>query len=201
MVAKTKPWAWLVLSFLILAANCIQHCVHGKPQLRCLYIFGDSYSDNGNNNDLLTSAKSNYLPYGIDFPQGPTGRFTNGKTAIDQIAELLGIQNFPPPFANSTDSFVPEGLNYASGAAGILFETGKHRVRRHEEVFNRLASKIGGPKKAKQHLKKCLYYLNIGTNDYIGNYFLPQFYDTSSTYTLEQYANILIEEYSTYIQG
>ena len=77
---------WLVLPFLLLSANYLKQCVSGKSQVPCVFIFGDSLSDSGNNNNLPTSAKSNYKPYGIDFPMGPTGRFTNGRTSIDIIS-------------------------------------------------------------------------------------------------------------------
>ena len=53
------------------------------PQVPCFFIFGDSLVDNGNNNGILTLARANYYPYGIDFPQGSTGRFTNGRTTVD----------------------------------------------------------------------------------------------------------------------
>ena len=55
----------------------------------CFFIFGDSLSDNGNNNNLVTKAKANYQPYGIDFPGGPTGRFTNGRNLVDIIGQYL----------------------------------------------------------------------------------------------------------------
>lgn len=54
-----------------------------------LWIFGDSLVDNGNNNFLNSIAKSNYFPYGIDFNRGPTGRFSNGKTFVDILGNLL----------------------------------------------------------------------------------------------------------------
>lgn len=57
------------------------------PQVPCYFIFGDSLVDNGNNNQLQSLARANYLPYGIDFPGGPTGRFSNGKTTVDVIGE------------------------------------------------------------------------------------------------------------------
>ena len=58
------------------------------PQVPCYFIFGDSLADNGNNNVLLTVAKANYKPYGIDFPGGlPTGRFSNGLNTVDFIGE------------------------------------------------------------------------------------------------------------------
>lgn len=64
-----------------------QTFVQGQQQVPCLFFFGDSQFDNGNNNNLLTLAKVNYPPYGIDFPGGPTGRFSNGQN----IADFLGI--------------------------------------------------------------------------------------------------------------
>lgn len=54
-----------------------------------LFIFGDSLIDNGNNNNLASLAKANYLPYGIDFDGGPTGRFSNGYTMVDTIGKQL----------------------------------------------------------------------------------------------------------------
>ena len=50
---------------------------------------GDSLVDNGNNNQLQSLARADYLPYGIDFPGGPFGRFSNGKTTVDAIGELV----------------------------------------------------------------------------------------------------------------
>nr|GMD16531.1 GDSL esterase/lipase At1g33811 [Ipomoea batatas] len=52
-------------------------------QVPCFFIFGDSLVDNGNNNGILTLARANYMPYGVDFPSGTTGRFTNGRTFVD----------------------------------------------------------------------------------------------------------------------
>lgn len=59
------------------------------PQVPCYFIFGDSLYDNGNNNDLVTEARANYPPYGIDFPDGPTGRFSNGRNIADVIGLFL----------------------------------------------------------------------------------------------------------------
>jgi len=43
-------------------------------------------------------------------------------------AQLLGFENFIPPFANTSGSDTLKGVNYASGAAGILPESGTHMV-------------------------------------------------------------------------
>ena len=60
----------------------------GRPaseMVPAMFVFGDSLIDNGNNNDLPSFAKANYFPYGIDFSDGPTGRFSNGYTMVDEI--------------------------------------------------------------------------------------------------------------------
>lgn len=203
MACETKTW--LVMVLLFLAANYLQDCVHGVSQVPCLFIFGDSLSDSGNNNELPTSAKSNYRPYGIDFPLGPTGRFTNGRTEIDIITQLLGFEKFIPPFANTSGSDILKGVNYASGGAGIRVETSSHlgatisfglQLANHRVIVSQIASRLGSSDLALQYLEKCLYYVNIGSNDYMNNYFLPQLYPASRIYSLEQYAQALIEELS-----
>ncbi|KAF3583384.1 hypothetical protein F2Q69_00029169 [Brassica cretica] len=92
----------------------------------CYFVFGDSVFDNGNNNDLNTTVKVNYSPYGIDFARGPTGRFSNGRNIPDFIAELMGFSDYIPPFAGASPQQAHTGINYASGAAGILEETSYH---------------------------------------------------------------------------
>ncbi|XP_042483842.1 GDSL esterase/lipase At5g45670-like isoform X2 [Macadamia integrifolia] len=100
--------------------------VQADPQVPCYFIFGDSLVDNGNNNAMASLARANYLPYGIDFPDGPTGRFCNGETTTDIIAKLLGFEDYsPPPYANAKDEDLLRGVNFASAAAGIRDETGQ----------------------------------------------------------------------------
>jgi len=93
MEIKTK--ALLIPSLLLLLANCMQHCVNGQQQkVPCFFVFGDSLSDNGNNNNLRTAAKCNYNPYGVDFQEGPSGRFTNGKNLVDFLGNILNLIYF-----------------------------------------------------------------------------------------------------------
>ncbi|KAF5176667.1 GDSL esterase/lipase [Thalictrum thalictroides] len=95
-----------------------------------IYVFGDSLVDCGNNNYRLTLLRVNYTPYGADFVDGATGRFTNGKTFADFTAQLLGLP-LPPAFEslNLRNFRSLTGVNYASGGSGILEETGKVFVR------------------------------------------------------------------------
>ncbi|XP_019444696.1 PREDICTED: GDSL esterase/lipase At1g29670-like [Lupinus angustifolius] len=194
---------WLVVLFSIVTLK--QQCVVGEPQVPCLFIFGDSLSDSGNNNNLFTNAKVNHLPYGIDFPTGPTGRFTNGRTAADFITQYLGFEHLIPPFANTSGSDIVQGVNYASGAAGIRIETGSHlgenicleeQIKNHKVIISQISEKLGSEQEAKEHINKCLYYINIGSNDYLNNYFMKTRYPTHRMYTPEQYAGSLAHEYS-----
>ncbi|ESR54834.1 hypothetical protein CICLE_v100203322mg, partial [Citrus x clementina] len=97
----------------------------GREMVPALFIFGDSLIDNGNNNNLPSFAKANYYPYGIDFNGGPTGRFSNGYTMVDEIAELLGLPLIPA-YSEASGAQVLHGVNYASAAAGILDITGRN---------------------------------------------------------------------------
>ncbi|KAK7303036.1 hypothetical protein RJT34_13935 [Clitoria ternatea] len=174
MAVEAKTW--LVLSLVFLAASCMQHFVYGEPRVPCLFIFGDSLSDSGNNNHLPTTAKCNYRPYGIDFPTGPTGRFTNGRTTIDIITQFLGFENFIPPFANTSGSDILKGVNYASGGAGIRAETGAHsggtislrwQLANHRVIVSQIANRLGSPEKAQQYFEKCLYPLKFSVSQMI----------------------------------
>lgn len=63
--------------------------IHSSPLAPALYVLGDSLFDSGNNNILPTLAKADYLPYGVNFVKGATGRFTNGRT----VADFIGINS------------------------------------------------------------------------------------------------------------
>ncbi|KAK7369176.1 hypothetical protein VNO80_11211 [Phaseolus coccineus] len=156
----------------------MQDCIAG-PNLEVpgFFIFGDSLADCGNNNNLSTDAKVNHLPYGIDFPHGPTGRFTNGRTIVDIISERLGFKEYIPPFANMSGSDILKGVNYASGSAGILEESGKH-----------LGEHIGLAMQMQNH--KIIVY-EISSNDYVNNYFMPDHYQSSHRFSSDQFAEVL----------
>ncbi|CAK9149243.1 unnamed protein product [Ilex paraguariensis] len=120
-----KYWAVLI----ILLFSSLSNWVSGEPQVPCYFVFGDSLVDHGNNNALLTLAKANYPPNGIDFPRGSTGRFSNGQTSADITAELLGFDEYIPAFATANGEEILKGVNYASAAAGIRRESGQELGR------------------------------------------------------------------------
>ncbi|CAI9787971.1 unnamed protein product [Fraxinus pennsylvanica] len=55
---------------------------------------------------------------------------------------------------------------------------------------------MGGQRFAKKYLSKCIYAFVMGSKDYLNNYFLPQYYSSSRRYTPEQFAEILMRQYS-----
>ncbi|KAI3899195.1 hypothetical protein MKW92_005659 [Papaver armeniacum] len=131
------------------------------------FIFGDSLVDAGNNNYIATIAKANYSPNGMDFPGGAncTGRFSNGRTVVDIVGEELGLSAYIPPYLAPTTvgDVVLRGINYASGGSGILNETGAI-FEIHYLNCQRFIQNITW---------EALFFVVIGSNDFIANYFTP----------------------------
>ncbi|XP_039010088.1 GDSL esterase/lipase At1g71250-like [Hibiscus syriacus] len=173
---------------------------------RALFVFGDSLVDVGNNNFLNSVAKSNYFPYGIDFNMQPTGRFSNGKTFVDIIGEMMGLP-YPSAFADPSTrgAKLLEGVNYASAAAGILDESGQHYGERYslnqqvvnfETTLDQLRAMMGGDNLT-SFLAKSVAVLVFGSNDYINNYLMPSIYSSSFNYNPVQFGNLLLNRYAS----
>uniref|UniRef100_A0ACD5WT57 Uncharacterized protein n=1 Tax=Avena sativa TaxID=4498 RepID=A0ACD5WT57_AVESA len=151
------------------------------------FIFGDSLVDAGNNNYLSTLSKADMNPNGIDFAASggtPTGRFTNGRTIADIIGEMLGQADYSPPFLapNATGGALLNGVNYASGGAGILNGTGRVFVNRigmdvqvdYFNVTRRQLDDLLGKAKAKEFVRrKAIFSITVGSNDFLNNYLMP----------------------------
>lgn len=77
-----------IISCLILLSLTIVPLVEAGA----FFIFGDSLVDSGNNNFLVTTARADLPPYGIDYPsRRPTGRFSNGLNIPDIISQFLNL--------------------------------------------------------------------------------------------------------------
>lgn len=46
------------------------------------------------------------------------------------------------------------------------------------------------------YLSKCIFSVGMGSNDYLNNYFMPNYYTTSSEYNPSTYAALLLQDYS-----
>ncbi|POO00261.1 Lipase [Trema orientale] len=192
---KRSPSLSEILLIISLLLSCFSQCStcsfcntnktneHDSYKTKGMFVFGSSLVDNGNNNFIKNSlAKANYLPYGLDFPLGPSGRFTNGKNVIDLLGEKLQLPSFLPAFADPSTKGrrIVHGVSFASGASGILDDTGSiagnvtslsEQIRNMEEVtLPELEAQLGC--KSTQVLGDYLFVVGSGSNDYSFNYFL-----------------------------
>ncbi|XP_008798605.2 GDSL esterase/lipase At1g29670-like [Phoenix dactylifera] len=184
-MAKTVT-GHLITLFLLQASLCMSY---GEAEVKGMFVFGSSLVDNGNNNFLRNStARADYPPYGIDFPLGPSGRFSNGRNPIDVLGELLKLPSLIPPFADprTRGPRIANGVNYASGGSGILDQTGSitgevmslsqqvrdFKTRTLPDFAAQL--ELSGHRGAYKHyLSKYLFVVGTGGNDYLLNYFIP----------------------------
>ncbi|PON85288.1 Lipase [Trema orientale] len=143
-----------------------------------LNVFGSSAVDAGNNNKFHTFAKYNYLPYGIDLPEGASGRPTNGYNLADYLAQSLGLE-IPPPIASVNPKLSKniDGFNYASSLSGILNTTGTDTYRGVMSLYRQiylfkatirqqLKPLLKTHTSLKEHLSRSIFLLATGVNDY-----------------------------------
>lgn len=69
------------------------------------------------------------------------------------------------------------------------------QLKNHEMTVSSIREILGEPGLASQYLKKCLYHVGFGSNDYLNNYFIPAVYETSSMFTVEKFTQVLIQQY------
>ncbi|KAI3943140.1 hypothetical protein MKW92_000751 [Papaver armeniacum] len=196
-------------SMSILSFLCLTVMFAGKATAAsiapALYLFGGSSLDAGNNNFLQTRAKANFPPYGSDFPDGATGRYTNGATTGDFIAAMLGLP-YPPAYWSLSESQrqnIITGMNYASGSSGILPESGTalgDNLSLDEQISffqstvkNDLPHIFRTPEVLSLYLSKSIFIITSGPNDYLNNYLQPKFYNRSKANPPQQFANLLLD--------
>ncbi|KAJ1400107.1 SGNH hydrolase superfamily [Sesbania bispinosa] len=201
-MAKFGGLSPFLVLFMLLSCSVTGQNVSVSEMVPAMFVFGDSLVDNGNNNHLASFAKANYFPYGIDFIGGPTGRFTNGYTVVDEIAELLGLPLIPA-YVEASEDEVLHGVNYASAAAGILDATGGNfigripldeQIRNFENTLDEITGNLGADYMATA-LPRCIFSVGMGNNDYLNNYLMPN-YPTRNQYNSQQYADLLAQTYN-----
>ncbi|KAI3745800.1 hypothetical protein L6452_08209 [Arctium lappa] len=146
-----------------------------------LIAFGDSFVDQGNNNYIKTLLKADFPPYGKDFRGGkPTGRFSNGKTIADILAEALGVKEYLPAYLDPSlrAKDLLSGVSFASGGTGYDPLTPKIssviplsvQLDNFKRYIRELKRNIG--EEAAQNLITKSVFLVVGsTNDLVINYF------------------------------
>lgn len=69
------------------------------------------------------------------------------------------------------------------------------QVANYKNTVSQVVELLGDENTAADYLRRCIYTIGMGSNDYLNNYFMPQFYATSRQYNPEQYAEDLINRY------
>ncbi|KAK4757041.1 hypothetical protein SAY87_007168 [Trapa incisa] len=172
---------------------------------RAFFVFGDSLVDNGNNNYLLTTARADSPPYGIDYPtHRPTGRFSNGLNIPDLISERIGSEPTLPYLSPElTGERLLVGANFASAGVGILNDTGFQfvniiRIGKQLEYFQQYQQRVSaliGEEQAERLVNQALVLITLGGNDFVNNYYLVPFSARSRQFALPDYVVYLISEY------
>ncbi|KAL5219172.1 hypothetical protein ABZP36_019856 [Zizania latifolia] len=169
------------------------------PLVTAVIVFGDSIVDPGNNNDLKTGIKANHAPYGMDFADGPTGRFSNGLIPTDFIAQGLKVKQLLPPYLGVELS--PEdlrtGVSFASGATGydpmtpviVSVITLEQQLEYFDEYRGRLVA-LYGEEETARIIDGALFVLCAGTDDIANTYFTTPF--RSAEYDIPSYVELLV---------
>ncbi|CAD6240568.1 unnamed protein product [Miscanthus lutarioriparius] len=114
-----KPILLFLLTFRLLLSS---FSLSIQTQYTSIFSFGDSFTDTGNFAIIAGPTTPGLLitkpPYGMTFFGHPTGRISDGRLAIDFIAEALGFPLLPPSMA-ANQSF-KQGANFAVAGATAL---------------------------------------------------------------------------------
>ncbi|XP_059455359.1 GDSL esterase/lipase EXL3-like isoform X1 [Corylus avellana] len=182
--------------------------IPGNETVSAVLMFGDSIVDTGNNNDLNTIAKCNFLPYGREFKGGmPTGRFSNGKVPSDFLVEDLGVKEFLPAYRDPTlqpKDFLT-GVSFASGGAGYdhLTSTTASAISLSEQIqdFKKYIGKLKGmvgEERTNFILAKCVTFSVASSNDITNTYFISGI--RKLNYDFPSYTDYLVESASNFVK-
>ncbi|KAG6605294.1 GDSL esterase/lipase 1, partial [Cucurbita argyrosperma subsp. sororia] len=168
------------------------------PNCFAFFLFGDSYVDAGNNNYINTTAdfQANFPPYGETFFHLPTGRFTDGRTIPDFLAEYAGLPLIPPYLDPHTD-FYDNGVNFASSGSGALVESHEGsaiglqtQMKFFKKVMKSLRKKLGNAS-AQTLISNSVFLFNFGGNDYLNPFDISyDIFNTSSAQ--ERFVNMVV---------
>ncbi|CAL5213266.1 unnamed protein product [Lathyrus oleraceus] len=205
----TPPLLSIMHIFMLSLLSFMATIEASKSKVSAIYVFGDSTVDPGNNNYLNTPFKSDFPPYGRDFPnQSPTGRFTNGKLGTDFIASYLGLKELVPPYLdpNLSDEELMTGVSFASAGSGFdpltPTLTNVVPISKQLEYFkqykNRLESKLG-KQVTENHMNNAIFIISAGTNDFVVNYFMMPIRRRS--YNVADYGHFLLQHVKDFMQN
>ncbi|XP_059455360.1 GDSL esterase/lipase EXL3-like isoform X2 [Corylus avellana] len=151
--------------------------IPGNETVSAVLMFGDSIVDTGNNNDLNTIAKCNFLPYGREFKGGmPTGRFSNGKVPSD----FLGGAGY-------------DHLTSTTASAISLSE----QIQDFKKYIGKLKGMVG-EERTNFILAKCVTFSVASSNDITNTYFISGI--RKLNYDFPSYTDYLVESASNFVK-
>ncbi|KAL6504035.1 hypothetical protein OROGR_025958 [Orobanche gracilis] len=201
--------SYVAFSLVLVLVNSVTRG-EARGQERAFFVFGDSLVDNGNNNYLITTARADAPPYGIDLPSHrPTGRFSNGLNIPDIISEEMGWEPTLPylsPELNGPRLRV--GANFASAGVGVLNDTGiqfVNIIRIYQQLnyfaeYQQRVRALIGEEETERLVRESLTLITLGGNDFVNNYYLIPYSARSRQFTLENYVPFVISEYEKVLQ-
>ncbi|CAN6304456.1 unnamed protein product [Urochloa humidicola] len=168
----SSPRSMAIVALLLVTASSFM--ATAASPVPAIYVLGDSLADVGNNNHLPTILRADFPHNGIDYPgKKATGRFSNGKNSVDFLADNLGLASPPPYLALSSSPNYVNGVNFASGGAGVSNATNNGQCivfDKQIDYFSSVSASLAqslGQAQASAHLSKSLFAITIGSNDII----------------------------------
>ncbi|XP_039044341.1 GDSL esterase/lipase EXL3-like [Hibiscus syriacus] len=196
----------LVFSLFITAKALIK--MPENETIPAVIVFGDSIVDAGNNNDIRTIIKCNFVPYGKDFDGGvPTGRFCNGKIPSDIIAEELGIKDVVPAYLDPTlkPQDLITGVTFASGGTGYDPLTSKlasvismgEQLNYFKEYIAKLKAVVGEDQ-TNFIVAKSMILVVAGSDDIANTYFVLR--ARKLQYDIPAYTDLMVNSAAEFVK-
>ncbi|XP_060194709.1 GDSL esterase/lipase EXL3-like [Lycium barbarum] len=200
---------WCLLFIMFFSACEAKLQLPKDVNITAVFAFGDSIVDQGNNNNLTTHAKCNFLPYGKDFMGGkPTGRFSNAKTPPDMLVEDLGIKKLMPAYLdpNLKIEDLKTGVSFASGASGydpltpILASALPLSIQLafFQQYIWKLKGSVG-EEEGDNIVKNSLYIVAAGSDDLCNTYFMLKI-PRKTLYNIDSYTNLMVDGASNFVK-
>ncbi|GAB2259511.1 hypothetical protein Droror1_Dr00010366 [Drosera rotundifolia] len=199
----------LLLVFLVFI-----HGVHGQSPIDgptpTIIVFGDSTADPGNNNYINTWDKSNFWPYGVDFPFGvATGRFTNAFLMTDIAATYLRgdftiIKAFLDPSLSLED--MKQGVSFASAGSGydpdVAQADGALSLPQQLDNFSKYQAQLEasiGANETQKLVKEAICVVSISTNDIFDYWF--GLTKRKQSLNVPNYQQFMISQFKNFMQA
>ncbi|KAL6274121.1 hypothetical protein ACE6H2_024813 [Prunus campanulata] len=181
---------FLIIIVLFLYHNAAAVTLPENETIPAVIVFGDSIVDPGNNNNIKTTVKCNFPPYGRDFiGRKPTGRFSNGRVPSDLIAESVGVKNILP-------AYLDPSLKVQDLLTGSVLSLSDQL-----DLFKKYLSKINaavGEARTATILSKSIYIVCLGSDDIANTYYSTPL--RRRQYDIPAYTDLMLKSASSFFQ-